>query len=94
MVFAIFCQLFRPSESDVHADRQPPFFRGEMGYWSYSALDGCNGQMILGYVPQKTLASVKGVPSIVDDPDDTRYADLNKHAYVQRCVETDSDMAE
>lgn len=39
------------------------------------------------------LASVKGVPSIVDDPDDTRYADLNKHAYVQRCVETDSVMA-
>lgn len=46
--------------------------------------------------------SVKGVPSIVDDPDDTRYADLNKHAYVQhckhayvqRCVETDSAMAE
>ena len=51
-----------------------------MGYWSYSALDGCNGQMILGYVPQKMLASIKGVPSIVNDPDDTRYADLNKHA--------------
>lgn len=50
--------------------------------------------MILGYVPQKMLASVKGVPSIVDDPDDTRYADLNKHAYVQRCVETDRTMAE
>lgn len=65
-----------------------------MGYWSYSALDGYNGQMILGYVPQKTLASVKGVPSIVDDPDDTRYADLNKHAYVQHCVETDRAMAE
>ena len=30
-----------------------------------------------------TLASVKGVPSIVDDPDDTRYADLNKHEHVQ-----------
>lgn len=41
-----------------------------MGYWSYSALDGYNGQMIPGYVPQKMLASVKGVPSIVDDPDD------------------------
>ena len=82
------------SESDVRADRQPPFFRGEMCYWSYSALDGCNGQMILGYVPQKMLASVKGVPSIVDDPDDTRYADLNKHAYVQHCVETDRAMAE
>lgn len=65
-----------------------------MGYWSYSALDGCNGQMILGYVPQKTLAPVKGVPFIVNDPDDPRYADLNKHAYVQRCVETDSAMAE
>lgn len=65
-----------------------------MCYWSYSALDGCNGQTILGYVPQKMLASVKGVPSIVDDPNDTRYADLNKHAYVQRCVETDSAMAE
>ena len=65
-----------------------------MGYWSYSALDGCNGQMILGYVPQKTLASVKGVPSIVDDPDDTRYVDLNKHAYVQRRVETARAMAE
>ena len=38
--------------------------------------------------------SVKGVPSIIDDPDDTRYAALNKHAYVQRCVETDRDMAE
>lgn len=50
--------------------------------------------MILGYVPQKTLASVKGVPSIVDDPDDTRYADLNKHTYVQRRVETDRAMAE
>lgn len=49
--------------------------------------------MILGYVPENMLASVKGVPSIVDDPDDTRYADLNKHAYVQRCVETDSVMA-
>lgn len=65
-----------------------------MGYWSYSALDGCNRQMILGYVPEKMLASVKGVPSIVDDPDDTRCADLNKHAYVQRCVETDRAMAE
>ena len=65
-----------------------------MGYWSYSALDGCNGQMILGCVPQKTPASVKGVPSIVDDPDDTRFADLNKHAYVQRCVETARAMAE
>ena len=50
--------------------------------------------MILGYVPQKTLASVKGVPSIVDDPDDTRCADLNKHAYVQRRVETDRAVAE
>lgn len=38
--------------------------------------------------------SVKGVPSIIDDPDDTRYADLNKHAYVQCCVETDRAMAE
>lgn len=65
-----------------------------MCYWSYSALDGCNGQMILGYVPQKTLASVQGVPSIVDALDDMRYADLNKHAYVQRCVETDRAMAE
>ena len=65
-----------------------------MGYRSYSALDGCNGQMILGYVPQKTPASVKGVPSIVNDPDDTRYADLNKHAYVQRRVETARAMAE
>lgn len=65
-----------------------------MGYRSYSALDGCNGQMILGYVPQKTLASVQGVPSIVNDPDDTRYADLNKHAYVQRRVETARAMAE
>lgn len=65
-----------------------------MGYWSYSALDSCNEQMILGYVPEKMLASVKGVPSIVDDPDDTRCADLNKHAYVQHCVETDSAMAE
>ena len=65
-----------------------------MGYWSYSALDGYNGQMILSYVPEKMLASVKGVPSIVDDPDDTRCADLNKHAYVQRCVETDRAMAE
>ncbi len=62
-----------------------------MGYWSYSALDGYNG--FLGYVPEKMLASVKGVPFIVNDPDDTRYADLNKHAYVQRCVETDSVMA-
>ena len=60
-----------------------------MCYWSYSAPDGCNGQMILGYVPQKMLASVKGVPFIVDDPDDT-----NKHAYVQHCVETDRAMAE
>jgi len=51
-------------------------------------------QRILGYVPQKMLASVKGVPFIVNDPDDTRYADLNKHAYVQRCVETDRAMAE
>ena len=50
--------------------------------------------MILGYMPEKMLASVKGVPSIVDDPDDTRYADLNKHAYVQRCIETDRAMAE
>lgn len=50
--------------------------------------------MILGYVPQKMLASVKGVPFIVNDPDDTRCADLNKHAYVQRCVETDRTMAE
>lgn len=50
--------------------------------------------MILGYVPQKMLASVKGVPFIVNDPDDTRYADLNKHAYVQHCLETDRDMAE
>lgn len=50
--------------------------------------------MILGYVSEKMLSSVKGVPSIVDDPDDTRYADLNKHAYVQHCVETDSAMAE
>ncbi|MFR5794825.1 MAG: hypothetical protein ACLUI3_04130 [Christensenellales bacterium] len=33
-----------------------------MGYWSYSALDGCNGQMILGYMPQKTLAPVKACP--------------------------------
>ena len=65
-----------------------------MGYWSYSTLDGCNGQMILGYMPEKMLASVKGVPSIVDDPDDTRCADLNKHAYVQRSVETASAMAE
>lgn len=65
-----------------------------MGYWSYSALGGYNGQMILGYVPENMLASVKGVPSIVDDPDDTRCADLNKHAYVQHCVETDRDMAE
>ena len=65
-----------------------------MGYRSYSALDGCNGQMILGYVPQKMLASVKGVPSIVDDPDNTCCADLNKHAYVQRCVETARAMAE
>ena len=65
-----------------------------MCYWSYSALDGYNGQMILGYVPQKTLASVKGVHSIVNDPDDTRYANLNKHAYVQRCVETDRAVAE
>lgn len=38
--------------------------------------------------------SVKGVPFIVNDPDDTRYADLNKHAYVQRRGETDRDMAE
>lgn len=65
-----------------------------MGYWSYSALDGCNGQMILGYVPQKMLASVKGLPFIVNDPDDTRYADLNKHAYVQHCVETARAVAE
>ena len=65
-----------------------------MCYWSYSALDGYNGQMILGYVPEKMLASVTDVPFIVNDPDDTRYADLNKHAYVQRCVETDSAMAE
>lgn len=65
-----------------------------MGYWSYSALDGYNGQMILSYVPEKMLASVKGVPFIVNDPDDTRCADLNKHAYVQRCVETDRAMAE
>lgn len=65
-----------------------------MCYWSYSALDGYNGQMIPSYVPQKMLASVKGVPFIVNDPDDTRYADLNKHAYVQRCVETDRAMAE
>ena len=50
--------------------------------------------MILGYVPEKMLASVKGVPSIVNDPDDTRYANLNKHAYVQRCVETDRAVAE
>ena len=52
-----------------------------MCYWSYSALDGYNGQMILGYVPEKMLASVKGVPSIVDDPDDTRYADLNTRMF-------------
>lgn len=39
-----------------------------MCYWSYSALDGCNGQMILGYVPQKMLAPSKGVPSIVVIP--------------------------
>ena len=38
--------------------------------------------------------SVKGVPFIVNDPDDTRYADLNKQAYVQHCVETDRAMAE
>lgn len=30
-----------------------------------------------------TLASVKGVPSIVDDPEDTRYTDLNAHQNVQ-----------
>lgn len=30
-----------------------------------------------------TLASVKGVPSIVDDPEDTRYADLNAHRNVE-----------
>ena len=30
-----------------------------------------------------TLASVKGVPSIVDDPEDTRYADLSKHQNVE-----------
>lgn len=65
-----------------------------MGYWSYSALDGYNGQIILGYVPQKMLAAVKGLPFIVNDPADTRYADLNKHAYVQHCVETDRAMAE
>ena len=53
-----------------------------MVYWSYSALDGCNGQMILGYVPQKMLASVKGVTFIVNEPGDTRYADLNKSANV------------
>lgn len=65
-----------------------------MGYWSYSAAGRLQRTDDSGYVPQKMLASVKGVPSIVDDPDDTRYADLNKHAYVQRCVETDRAMAE
>lgn len=30
-----------------------------------------------------TLASVKGVPSIVDNPEDTRYADLNAHQNVE-----------
>lgn len=50
--------------------------------------------MILGYVPQKMLASVKGVPFIVNDPDDTRYAALNKYAYVQRCGETARAVAE
>ena len=65
-----------------------------MGYWSYSALDGCNGQMILGYVSQKMLASVKGVPFIVNDPDAPRSADLNTPAYVQHGGETDRAMAE
>lgn len=38
--------------------------RGEMCYWYYSALDGYSGQLILGYVPQKTLAaSDTGVPA-------------------------------
>ena len=30
-----------------------------------------------------TLASVKGVPSIVDDPEDTRYTDLNAHKNIE-----------